>query len=78
MLVLIGSFSFEAEKSELKNCSSELVCFDVTILKNLVFFNNKHLPQKAGIPPEGGGGRGEVGHKVELTRYQMLSVTSKG
>ena len=56
MLVLIGSFSFEAEKSELKNCSSELVCFDVKILKNLVFFNNKHLPQKAGIPPEGGGG----------------------
>ena len=27
--VLLGSFSFEAERSELQNSSSELLCFDV-------------------------------------------------
>ena len=27
--VLLGSFSFEAEKSELESSSSELLCFDV-------------------------------------------------
>ena len=67
--VLFGSFSFEAEKSELESSSSELLFFDVCHHFGTCVFICEPLTSNCRYPCEGLG----AGKRVKFTRARITT-----